>query len=82
MAWVDAACAAVVAHLADGREAPAQAIREALPELTGRIDLAVGKAYGANVSIAPRVMTSSRSSTCWSAGATAATGGSRGRSGR
>jgi hypothetical protein len=56
-AWLDAACAAVLAHLADGREASAQAIREALPELTGRIDLAVGKSYGANVSIAPRVLT-------------------------
>lgn len=56
-AWLDAACAAVLDHLADGREASAQAIREALPELTGRIDLAVGKAYGANVSIAPRVLT-------------------------
>ena len=56
-AWVDAACAAVLAHLADGAELSAQTIREQVPELTGRIDLAVGKAYGANVTVAPRILT-------------------------
>jgi hypothetical protein len=56
-AWVDAACEAVVAHLAGGRELSAQELREAVPELAGRIDLAVGKSYGANVAIAPRVLT-------------------------
>jgi hypothetical protein len=56
-AWVDRACAAVVARLADGGELSAKALREELPELEGRIDLAVGKAYGANVAIAPRVLT-------------------------
>jgi DNA glycosylase AlkZ-like len=56
-AWVDEACAAVLARLEDGSELSAAALREQLPELAGRIDLAVGKAYGANVSIAPRVLT-------------------------
>ena len=56
-AWVDAACGAVLAHLADGRELSAQEIREQVPELAGRIDLAVGKSYGANVAIAPRILT-------------------------
>jgi len=56
-AWVDAACAAVLAHLADGRELSAQEIREQVPELEGRIDLAVGKSYGVNVAIAPRILT-------------------------
>ena len=56
-AWVDAACAAVLAHLEGGRELSAQELREQVPELEGRIDLAVGKSYGANVSIAPRVLT-------------------------
>jgi hypothetical protein len=55
-AWVDRACAAVVARLADGSELSAQALREELPELEGRIDLAVGKAYGANVAMSPRVL--------------------------
>ncbi len=55
--WLDAACAAVLARLADGDELSAQALREQVPELTGRIDIAVGKAYGANVSVAPRVLT-------------------------
>lgn len=56
-AWLDAACAAVLAHLADGVELSAQALREQVPELSGRIDLAQGKAYGVNVPIAPRVLT-------------------------
>ena len=55
-AWVDRACAAVVARLADGSELSAKALREELPELEGRIDLAVGKAYGANVAMSPRVL--------------------------
>ncbi|MCW2843643.1 MAG: hypothetical protein JWN22_1559 [Nocardioides sp.] len=56
-AWLDAACAAVLAHLAGGAELPAQALREQVPEIAGRVDLAVGKAYGANVAIGPRVLT-------------------------
>ncbi len=56
-AWLDAACAAVLDHLGDGRELSAQALREQVPELAGRLDLAVGKSYGANVSVAPRVLT-------------------------
>ena len=56
-AWVDRACAAVVARLADGSELSAKALREQLPELEGRIDVAVGKAYGANVAMSPRVLT-------------------------
>jgi hypothetical protein len=56
-AWVDTACAAVLAHLEGGRELSAQELREQVPELAGRIDHAVGKSYGANVAIAPRVLT-------------------------
>ncbi len=56
-AWVDRACAAVLERLADGSELSAQALREQLPELEGRLDLAVGKKYAANVSISPRVLT-------------------------
>jgi hypothetical protein len=56
-AWVDRACAAVVARLADGSELSAKALREQLPELEGRVDVAVGKAYGANVAMSPRVLT-------------------------
>ncbi len=57
VAWLDRACAAVVDLLDDGSELSAQAIRERLPVLEGRIDLAVGKKYAANVSISPRVLT-------------------------
>ena len=56
-AWVDRACAAVLARLADGSELSAKSLREQLPELEGRIDLAIGKTYGANVAISPRVLT-------------------------
>jgi hypothetical protein len=56
-AWVDRACAAVLERLADGSELSAKALREELPALEGRIDLAAGKAYGANVAMAPRVLT-------------------------
>lgn len=56
-AWVEAARQAVLRRLADGSEMSAQALREELPELEGRIDLAVGKAYGANVALSPRVLT-------------------------
>lgn len=56
-AWLDAACTATLARLADGEELSAKELREQVPELAGRVDLAVGKAYGANVAISPRVLT-------------------------
>ena len=56
-AWLDTACAAVLAHLDGDRESGAQELREQVPELSGRMDLAVGKPYGATVSVAPRVLT-------------------------
>lgn len=56
-AWLDTACSAVLARLAEGAELPARALGEQVPELAGRIDLAVGKAYGANVALGPRVLT-------------------------
>lgn len=55
-AWLDAACAAVLARLADGSEISAQQLREEVPELAGRLDIGKGK-YATNVSVAPRVLT-------------------------
>lgn len=58
-AWIEAACAAVLAHLADGGELSAQALREQVPELTGRLGLAPGTAGAGpapTVSVAPRVL--------------------------
>jgi len=55
-AWLDVACAAVLARLAAGDEVPAQTLREELPELDGRIEMAAGKAYGGNFPVAPRVL--------------------------
>jgi len=57
VAWLEAAGAATLTHLAGGAELSAQQLREQVPELTGRMDLAVGKSYGGNVPIAPRVLT-------------------------
>jgi hypothetical protein len=55
-AWLDAAEAAVLARLADGSALPAQTLREEVPELQGRIELAPDKAYGGSFPIAPRVL--------------------------
>jgi hypothetical protein len=55
-AWLAAARAAVRTRLADGAELDARALREQLPELGARIDLAVGTAYAANVALGPRVL--------------------------
>jgi hypothetical protein len=55
-AWLAEARADVVAAL-DGRALTAQEVRKAVPALEARLDLAPGKKYAANVSIAPRVLT-------------------------
>ncbi|HEU4812374.1 MAG TPA: winged helix DNA-binding domain-containing protein [Nocardioides sp.] len=55
-AWLDAACSAVLAHLVDGAELSALDLREQVPEIAGRIELGVGKAYGGSFPIAPRVL--------------------------
>ena len=57
VAWVDAAERATLEHLAGGVELSAQQLREAVPELAGRIEMSPGKAYGGNFPIAPRVLT-------------------------
>jgi hypothetical protein len=56
-AWLDTACAAVLARLADGSALSAQTLREELPEIAGRIELAAGKSWGGTFPIAPRVLT-------------------------
>jgi hypothetical protein len=56
-AWLDAASSATLARLVDGDELSAQQLREEVPELAGRLDMSPGKSYGANVPIAPRVLT-------------------------
>ncbi|MBA2953671.1 winged helix DNA-binding domain-containing protein [Nocardioides sp. MAH-18] len=55
-AWLEAACAATLARLADGSELSAQQLRAEVAELDGRLDIGKGK-YAANVSVAPRVLT-------------------------
>lgn len=55
-AWLQTACAATLARLADGSEMSAQRLREEVPELAGRLDVGKGT-YAANVSVAPRVLT-------------------------
>lgn len=56
-AWLAAAGAAVLRRLADGSELSAQALREELVELSGRLELAPGKTYGGSFPVAPRVLT-------------------------
>ena len=48
---------AVLERLSGAEELSAQELREQVPELAGRLDLAPGKSYGANVPVAPRVLT-------------------------
>jgi hypothetical protein len=55
-AWLASAKAEILEVLAGGRAMTAQEIRQAVPALEARLDLAVGKTYGANVSIGPRVL--------------------------
>ncbi|MEP9361737.1 winged helix DNA-binding domain-containing protein [Nocardioides sp. CN2-186] len=56
-AWIEDAEAATLTRLAEGTELSAQELREAVPELAGRLEMSPGKSYGANVPIAPRVLT-------------------------
>lgn len=56
-AWLDEARAAVLEALAGQGAMTAQQLRERTPILAARLDLSPGKSYGANVSIAPRVLT-------------------------
>lgn len=56
-AWLDVAQRAVLTHLADGSARTAKELREALPELAGRIGGRSDKSYDIAVSIAPRVLT-------------------------
>src|SRR3954453_16541748 len=55
--WLDDARAAVLAALAGRGAMTAQEIRQRVPALEARLDLAPGKSYAANVSIGPRVLT-------------------------
>ncbi|BBY29871.1 winged helix DNA-binding domain-containing protein [Mycolicibacterium sediminis] len=56
-AWLEAAAAAVLAHLAEHRHATARELRAALPELAGTYDPAPGKTWGGIGPVSPRVMT-------------------------
>jgi hypothetical protein len=56
-AWVDAAEAAALDRLADGSELSAADLREQVPALDGRVEIAPGKSYGGSFPIAPRVLT-------------------------
>ena len=56
-AWLAAAKAGVLRHLADGSELSAAELREQVPELAGRIEVAPGKTYGGNFPVSPRVLT-------------------------
>jgi hypothetical protein len=56
-AWLERARAGVLETLAGGEALTAQQLRERVPALEGRLDLSPGKSYGANVPIAPRVLT-------------------------
>jgi Winged helix DNA-binding domain len=56
-AWFEAACAAVLRHLAEHGPTSAKDLRAALPELAGHYDPAPGKRWGGQTPLAPRVLT-------------------------
>jgi hypothetical protein len=56
-AWLAAASAAVLGHLAEHGHASARELRAALPELAGSYDPAPGKTWGGLGPVSPRVMT-------------------------
>jgi hypothetical protein len=56
-AWLNAACEAVLRHLAEFGPTSAKDLRAALPELAGHHDPAPGKRWGRQIPLAPRVLT-------------------------
>jgi hypothetical protein len=56
-AWLAAASAAVVGHLAEHGASGAKGLRDALPQLAGHYDPAPGKTWGGATPVAPRVLT-------------------------
>jgi hypothetical protein len=56
-AWLEAASAAVRAHLSEHGHASAKDLRAALPELAGNYDPAPGRSWGGPGPISPRVLT-------------------------
>ncbi len=56
-AWLASAGAATVAALADGREATSTELRAIVPELSGAIAYAIGKSWGGQQPVGPRVLT-------------------------
>lgn len=56
-AWLDAACDAVRAALADGRTATMVELRRELPLLEGAIEFGQGKSWGGTMPVGPRVLT-------------------------
>ncbi|MHA3021196.1 winged helix DNA-binding domain-containing protein [Mycobacterium sp. BMJ-28] len=56
-AWLDTACAVVLAHLDAHGPTTAAHLRAALPELAGSYDPAPGKSWGGATPVSPRVLT-------------------------
>jgi hypothetical protein len=55
-AWLQEASAAVMGHLADGRELSWVQLREELPVLSGRISFGEGRSWGGEYPVGPRVL--------------------------
>jgi hypothetical protein len=56
-AWLAAASAAVIGHLAEHGATGAKGLRDSLPQLAGHYDPAPGKTWGGTTPVAPRVLT-------------------------
>jgi Winged helix DNA-binding domain len=55
--WLARACEAVLAALADGREARSAELRKEIPLLEGSITYGEGRSWGGKITVGPRVLT-------------------------
>jgi hypothetical protein len=55
--WFADACEQVIATLSDGRESTATELRKEIPLLEGSIAYGIGKSWGGQIAIGPRVLT-------------------------
>ena len=56
-AWLKEAREGVLTRLSDGSALTAQQLREQVPELEGRVEMAPGKKWGGSIPMGPRVLT-------------------------
>ena len=80
--WLNRMYTTILRTLAEAGPSTTAELREAIPPLARRVELAPGKAYGGSFPIAPRVLGTLAARAASSGAATRATGAPHGRGGR